>query len=480
MSASPNKLNPILANDSASAEVSGWLFNAMLTYDKDGNIKTDLASSYKFINDTKIIIKLKKNVLWHDKKKFTAHDVVFTYKQIINPKVYTSTKSNFKEVKSLKALDDYTIEVIYKRPYFKALVSLMFNIIPKHILENEKDLMTSSFNKKPIGTGPYKIKEFEIGKDVILYANDDYFDGRPKIDKISYKYLPDPNTTFLFLKQKKLDVAKISAIQVDRQLDEKFKENYSIIETQDFSYLYLGLNLRLEKFKNKKIREALAYAINKQELIDILYFGHGKISNGPFIPGSLAYNKDAKSIKQNIKKSKALLKELGYDEKNPFTFTVTTNTGSNTTINTAEILQYQLAKAGIKMKIKVMEWQAFLNTTVTPRKFEAIILAWNTPLMPDAYPLWHSNSDKIGRFNLVGYHNKKLNNLIEEASITVNKDKFKKMYREIYKIISEDLPYIFLFIPNSITVVNKKIKNVEPSFTGIMHNQKDWIKEEEN
>lgn len=182
-------------------------------------------------------------------------------------------------------------------------------------------------------------------------------------------------------------------------------------------------------------------------------------------------------MKQDIEKSKEILKSLGFDENNPFTFEVVTNTGNDTRINAAQILQYQLAQAGIKMKIRVMEWQAFLNTVVHPRNYEAVLLGWSLALMPDAYPLWHSDSTKVGRFNLVGYKNKEVDNLIEKGAQTVNREDLGKIYRKIFKIIAEDLPYIFLYIPNSITVVNKDIKNVEPAFIGITHNQKDWIKE---
>lgn len=477
ISSSPSRLNPILSNDSASSEISNWLFNGLIKYDKNGNPTTDIASSYKFETPTKLIIKLNDNVLWHDGHKVTSKDVIFTYNQIINPNVYNSIKSNFQKVKSVKALDEYTVEIIYTEPYFKALETWMVGLLPHHILKDEKNLMTSEFNKKPIGTGPYRIDGFKVGVDIELYANENYFEGKPKIEKILYKFLPDTNTSFLFLKQKKLDIGSLTPLQINRQIDKNFKDNYTIIEKQSFSYSYIGFNLRNEKFKDKRIREAIAYAVNREELVDILFFGHGEVCNGPFLPGSFAYNENITKINEDLTKAKKLLNELGYNESNPFTFELITNTGNDTRINAAQILQYQLARVNIKMNIRVMEWQAFLNTVVTPRKFEAILLGWSLALMPDAYPLWHSNSDKLGRFNLVGYQNKKVDELIEKGAKTIDRKELSKIYKDIYKIIAEDLPYLFLYIPNSITVVNKEIKNIQPSFLGIMHNQKDWIKE---
>jgi peptide/nickel transport system substrate-binding protein len=394
----------------------------------------------------------------------------------MNPKVYTSIISNYKEVESVKALDNYTIEIIYKKPYFKALEIWMTSIIPKHILENEKDIMTSSFNRNPIGTGAYQLNSFKNSSDIKLIANKDYFEGKPKIDELSYKFLPDPTTSFLMLKQNRLDLGGLTPLQIDRQIDKKFRKNYKIIEQQSFGYSYLGFNLRKKKFQDIKVRQALSLGINRQELVDILYFGHGKVCTGPFLPGTFAFNEKVIATQPNLEKAKQLLKEAGYDKNNPFSFELVTNTGNDIRINAAQILQYQLAKINVKIKIRVMEWQAFLNTVVNPRNFETILLGWSLSLMPDAYPLWHTNSDKLGRFNLVGYRNKKVDKLIEEGSTTVDKDKLSLIYKDIFKKIIDDIPYLFLYIPNSITVINSKIKNLEPAFIGITHNQKDWIK----
>jgi len=474
MSSSPSRLNPILSNDSASSEISDWLFNGLFKYDKDGNIVVELAKSYEFITPTKLIIKLKDNILWHDKVKLSAKDVVFTYEKIIDPTIFNSIKSNFNEVQSVKELDDLTIEIIYKKPYFKALEIWMVGLLPYHILKDEQNLMTSSFNKNPIGTGAYKLKEFKTASDIELIANEDFFEGKPKIDRILYKFLPDPNTSFLYLKQKKLDIGGLTPMQTSRQIDNSFKDKFTILNRPSFGFSYLGFNLDSPKFKDYKVRQALSLAINRQELVDILFFGYAKVCNGPFMPGSFAYNDEIKETKQDLERAKKLLKEAGYDEKNPLSFELVTNTGNDIRVNAAQILQYQLAKVGVELKIRVMEWQAFLNTVVHPRKFETVLLGWSLALMPDAYPLWHSSSSKLGGFNLVGYKNKRVDELIEKGSGTINQKELSVIYQEIFKIIADDLPYLFLYIPDSITAINKEIKNIEPAFIGIMHNQKDW------
>jgi peptide/nickel transport system substrate-binding protein len=475
ISASPARINPILSTDSVSSEITRWIFNGLITYDKNANIKMDLAKSYRFIDDTTLEFTLRDDVLWSDGVKFTAKDVLFTYNTIISPKIYTPYSSSFRHIKSVKMIDDYKVVVKYKYPYFKALETWMMEILPKHVLENEKDLMTAKFNQSPIGTGPFTLKKFSVSNDIIIKANPNYFEHKPYIDKMIFHFLPDSSAKFLMLKSNKLDVGNLTPLQLERQIDDDFKKKFSIYEDLAHSYSYVGFNLRDNKFKDKRVREALSLAVDRQELVDILYFGHGQACSGPFMPGTGAFNKDVGILKQDIKKAKKLLKEAGYDESNPLEFTLTTNAGSSGSY-AAEILQHQFKKAGVIMNLRVMEWQAFLNTVVLPRKFEAVLMGWSLGLKPDAYSIWHSESIKKGGFNFIGYKNERVDELIKKAEKIVDQKKFDEIYREIFALIVNDNPYLFLVIPNSITVVNKKIEPVSPSIIGVMHNAIDWIK----
>ena len=474
ISASPARVNPILSTDSVSSEITKWIFNGLITYDKDAKIKMDLAKSYRFIDDTTLEFTLRNDILWSDGEKFSAKDVLFTYNTIISPKIFTPYSSSFKHIKSVKIINDYKIVVKYKYPYFKALETWMMEILPEHILKNEKDLMTAPFNHSPIGTGPYTLKKFSISNDIILDANPTYFEHKPNIDKIIFHFLPDNSAKFLMLKSKKLDVGSLTPLQLERQLDSDFKTNFSIYEDLAHSYSYVGFNLKNSKFKDNRVREALSLGIDRQELVDILYFGHGQVCTGPFMPGTGAFNKKIRAPQKNAKKAVKLLALAGYNSDNPFEFTITTSTGGR--VKTAEILQYQLEKIGVKVHIRVMEWQAFLNTVVLPRKFESVLLGWSLGLKPDAYSIWHSDSSKKGGFNFVSYKNDRVDKLIKKAEKIVDQKKFDTIYREIFSLITQDNPYLFLVIPNSITVVNKKIEPVSPSIIGVMHNTIDWIK----
>ena len=475
MSSSPTRINPLLATDSASGEIAAWIFNGLLKFDKNGSIVPDLADSWRFEDNRTLLFRLKKGVRWQDGKPFTAKDVKFTYEWMMSEKVVTPYKSDFKYVKSVEAVDPLTVRVRYTQPYFKALSIWMTGLLPEHLWRGEKDPMRSPLNKLPVGTGPYRMtRPFGINERIVLEANDGYFEHPPFIKRQIYHYIGDPSTEFMMLKAGKLDIGGLSPIQVNRQVDEAFRKKYRIYEQPSHSYTYLGFNLRDPKFRDRRVRRAVALGIDRQEIIDLLFFSHGSPCYGPFMPGSSVYPKDFRPERYDPKQARELLKEAGYDAEHPLRFTLVTNTGNDTRINAAQIIQQQLLRIGVKMKIRTMEWQAFLNTVVFPRNFEAVLLGWSLSLIPDAYPIWHSEGDKKGGFNFVGYHNPKVDRLIRESERLVDPEAFAANYRKLFRMIVADYPYVFLYIPNAITAVSRRIEGVEPSIIGIEHNFIDW------
>lgn len=476
-SSNPSRLNPLIATDSASSEIAGHIFNSLVKYDDNlSHIVGDLAKNFYFENNTTLIFELRDDVLWQDGKRFSAQDVLFTYNALMSKELISPYSSSFRFIKSVEILDKYKLKVTYKQPYFKALQTWMMGIIPYHILKDEKNLMNSSFNTHPIGTGAYKLTQLQHSKDIILEANQHYFEGTPKIAKIIYHIIPDTTTRFLMLKSQLLDVGSLDSMSYERKLTQEFRKNFNIFEKPTLSYTYLGFNLRKKKFQNPKVRQALSLAINRQELIDILFFKHAKVCNGPFLPNTPAFNKKVKTQQQNLAKAEELLKEAGYSKAHPFEFEIATSNSNAIRPYAAQILQQQLQKVGVKVTLRIMEWQAFLNTVVFPHKFDTILLGWGLSPTPDPYMFWHSDNDKMGGFNLVGYHNKKVDKLIEKSQEIVDEKQLSKIFQKIFSIVVHDNPYLFLYIPNSITAIDKKIKNVSTTPSGIWHNYIEWEK----
>ena len=475
MSSSPTRLNPLLATDSSSSEITDWIFNGLIKFDANGSLAPDLATDWHFEDNRTLLFHLRKGVQWHDGAPFTARDVKFTYDFMRSDKVVTPYKSDFKYVSRVEVVDPYTVRVRYSQPYFKALSIWMMGLLPAHLWRKEKDPMRSRLNKLPVGTGPYRMtRPFGINERIVLRANDHYYEHPPFIRQQIYHYIGDPATEFMMLKAGRLDIGGLSPLQLDRQVGAAFKKHYRIYEQPSHSYTYLGFNLRDPKFRDRRVRRAVALGINRREIIDLLFFGHGKPCYGPFMPGSSVYPKGFKPEKYDPLLARKLLKEAGYDREHPLRFTLVTNTGNETRINAAQIIQQQLRKIGVEMKIRTMEWQAFLNTVVFPRHFEAVLLGWSLSLIPDAYSIWHSEGDKKGGFNFVGYHNPRVDRLIKASERIVDPEAFAANYRKIFRLIVADYPYVFLYIPDSITAVSRRVEGVSPSIIGIEHNFIDW------
>jgi len=482
----PSILIPMLAGDSASHSVSGLLFNGLVEYDTDLSVKGDLAESWDISPDGLIItFHLRKGVRWADGVEFTADDVMFGYQTIINEKTPTPYKEDYLQVKKAEALDRYTFRVTYGKPFAPALTTWgNLVVLPKHLLEG-KDITKASFGREPVGMGPYKLNKWVSGQEVLLDSNRDYFEGRPYIDRYIYKIIPDPATMFLELQAGGVDRMDLTPIQYTKQTDtDFFNRNFQKFRYPVPSYTYMGLNLKHPWFKDKRVRQAIAHAIDKNEIVDVVLFGLGSSATGPYVPNTWYYNPDVRDYEYNPAQAKELLKEAGWEdtdgdgivdkEGQPFEFTILTNMGNSLRNNTATIIQWRLAKIGIKVKIRMLEWSTFINEFIDKRRFQAVILGWSLGFEPDQYDIWHSGKTGEKEFNFVSYNNAEVDGLLEAGRRTFNMAERKKAYFRIQEILADELPYIFLYVPNATPIVHARFKGIKPTPIGIGYNFPKW------
>ncbi len=478
-------LIPIVASDSASHDICSLVFNGLLKYDKDIKLVGDLAKNWKVSEDGLVItFYLRKGVKWHDGHPFTARDVEFTYEKLIDANVKTPYSGDFKKVESLEVVDDYTVRVAYSQAFSPGLASWGMWIIPKHLLENE-DFTKTDFSRNPIGTGPYIFKRWKTAERIDLIANTDYYEGRPFIDRYIYRIIPDQDAMFLELQTKGIDFMGLSPLQYKRQTHtEWFRKNFKKYKYPSFGYTYMGYNLKNSKFSDKRVRQAINFALDKQEIIDGVLLGLGRVCTGPYPAESWAYNKGVKPTPYNPKKAKVLLSEAGWCDTDKdgwldkngkrFEFTLITNQGNQQRALVAQIIQRRLKEVGIKVKIKILEWSTFLTEFINKRKFEAVILGWGLGRDPDNYDIWHSSKTKEGEFNFISFKNKEIDRLLDEGRRTFNQDKRKEIYNRIHKFLYDEQPYCFLYVPEALPVVNTRFKGIKPKALGIGYNFIKW------
>src|SRR5512135_2729028 len=214
-----SNLIPLLSSDNASHSIAGLIFNGLVKYDKDINVVGDLAESWDISKDGLVItFHLRKGVRWHDGRPFTAQDVLYTYQVTVDPKTPTAYAGDFLKVKEAEILDDHTFRATYDKPFAPALTSWSVGILPKHLLAG-RDITTSPLGRHPIGTGPYKFKEWVTGQKIVLISNPDYFEGRPYIDGYVLRILPDKATMFLELRANGIDQMDLTPLQYTRQTE---------------------------------------------------------------------------------------------------------------------------------------------------------------------------------------------------------------------------------------------------------------------
>lgn len=482
--AEPSNLLPLFASDSASAEISRLVFNGLVKYDKNLKLIGDLADRWEISADgLKIIFYLKQNVRWQDGKLFTAEDVLFTFGKMTDPSVPTPYGADFEKVSSVKATDAYTVEVIYKEPFSPGLASWGMGVLPKHLLEKE-NLLTTSFARHPVGTGPYRLTLWKAGERLELEANADYFEGRPGLSRYVYRVIPDTSTNFLELQTEGLDLSALTPLQFSRQTDGAFfKKYYHKFRYPSPSYTYIGYNLTNPLFSDRRVRKALGLAIQKKEIVSATLMGLGSVATGPFLPGSWAYDRSVTPTPFDPKQSKELLAQAGWRDSNgdgildkegrPFSFTLLTNQGNTERQMACEIIQKNLKDVGIQVKIQVVEWGTFLKEFIDKKRFDAVLLAWQLSRDPDIYDIFHS-ARIDGGFNFISYKNAEVDRLLEEGRRVFSEAERAEIYHKLHRILSEEEPYTFLYVPEALVAVHGRFQGVEMAPAGLGHNFIRW------
>ncbi len=483
-------LIPNVLSDSASFEIGSMLYSGLITRDKDLNIIGELAESWTFSQDClDLTFNLRRNVRWHDGRLFTAADVVFTYETMIHPKTPTAYREDFKAVAEVAAPDPYTLRVRYKQPYAKALQSWGLWMLPRHLLESyvrEGRLREAPQNRSnPVGTGAYRFGEWKPGEKVVLVANPDYFEGRPHLGRVVYRIIPSQATIFLELKAKGVDAAGLTALQFKRQTEyPAFRKAYHKYEYPANAYTYLGFNLKDPRFADRRVRQAIAHAIDKRELIDGVLLGLGREATGPYKPGTWAHNPSVRTYPYDMAKARALLAAAGWTETNadgvlvrngqPFTFELLTNQGNDERKKVAEIVQASLKELGIQVDIRVIEWASLLKEYIKKRRFEAIILGWGIGLDPDQYEIWHSSKTGPDELNHISYANPEVDALLEQGRTSCRQEERKKSYARFQEVLAEDQPYVFLYFRDALPVVSSRVRGIVPAPSGIRYNFNEW------
>ncbi len=474
----PPVKNPIF--EGVSGDMA-WFFDPLIRFEYDGSIVPRLAESWEYDPEgLEWTFHLRTNVKWHDGEAFSADDVVFTINKIEDPDIASPVLSYLQvsgENIQVQKVDAHTVKFTLPQPYGPFLTNLTnVGIAPKHILENVADMEISDFNQQPIGTGPFRVTEVVDGDHWTLEANDDFYLGKPGLAGLFIRISGDTEAVVAALKTGELDIAETEEIT---HLD-WFKQEggYTIYTCTPGGGALLFLNLLEEPlFKDVRVRQAMAYAIDRQGIVDTITYGYAVVAHAAIIDkgfSAWASNPNVTRYDYNPEKAKDILGEAGWTDSDgdgildkdgkPFRFTTTMQSGYATYENTVAVIQANLKQVGIDMQIQALERSAFRALRADKAradKTQAMFSGAGIPFDPDLmYTTYHSSMYPGGSVNLYGYRNERVDELLDNGRTTVDREARKPFYIEAQQIVADEIPYIPIYFYWIGWVVNDRVKGL--------------------
>ncbi|MCR9204065.1 MAG: ABC transporter substrate-binding protein [Halobacteriovoraceae bacterium] len=468
----PTTLNPLSSTDYYASQVQGNIIEGMAlrnvdTYEWQPALATEWETSPDGLMYT---FKLREGVKWHDGKPFTAEDVKFTFDAIMHPKNKYKTahsKPYFENIESCTILPDGRVQFKAKRKYFANFdVVVGMGIVPKHLYEDPSEEQEKQLNKTLVGTGPYTLDQWRRGKFIILNRNKDWWGNTvyPKQNNfasIRMRFIKEGNIAIQRLEKGDLDFNSLTAEEfVKKTGGKKWGKSVKKVKFENSApkgYGFIGWNLRNPLFSSKDVRTALYMLVDREKMIEKYDYGLRLPATGPWYQQSIYADPTVKPIPFDPKKALSILRANGWKDtdgdqvldkvingkKTPFAFTILEPNKEFTKYLVT--FQQDAKKAGINVQIKVVEWNTFI-TLLNERKFEAVRLGWSGGAVDyDPKQIWHSASATNKGSNFVNYSNKKVDQLIDKARETLDREKRIPILRQVYKLIAEDVPYAFLF-----------------------------------
>ena len=425
-----------------------------------------------------VVFKLRPNVRFHDGHIFDAHDVRFTYEAIMNPKNLSPRISDYEPVKKVEVVDPLTVRIRYKRLYSPALGTWSIGILPEHLLNDEalraeaiargKDpkkftMRESSFNRHPIGCGPFVFQEWKSDQYIILDRFEQYWEGAPNYRRYVYRIIPDLLTQEMEFYAGTVDSYAVQPHQVERLENDPMYQHFSGLS---LGYTYIGYNMRREPFDDPRVRRALGMAIDVDKIIKYVLYGQGERITGPFVKQTDYYNHRIKPIPYDPAGALRLLAEAGWKrnkegwlEKNGkrLQFTLITNKGNNLRNAILATAQDAWKQIGIVVRTDVIEWAVFIQERVDKADFDAVVLGWQMGIEPDLYQIWHSSQTHHYQLNFVGFKNPEADDLIIKIRQEYDHEKQVAYCHQLHEIIAEEQPYTFLYVTKWTAVLDKRI-----------------------
>ncbi|MBD3183888.1 HTH domain-containing protein [Candidatus Poribacteria bacterium] len=476
-SSQPSIINPILTSETISVNLMNLIYSSLVKFDNLQQPIPDIARNWEISKDGLVwTFYIREDVNFHDGHPLTAHDVEFTYKSIIDPKNGSPRAKRYELIEKMETEGDYIFRIYLKHPFAPFICRMGWAIAPRHLMENI-NLQKTKLNKKPVGSGPFKLEEWKDDNTIVLDANRKYFrKDRPILDRLVFKSYPDRESALQAMAQGKMDIAfDLAASDLLFASENATFRIYSAYNGACYTILF---NLEDPVFKDIRVRKALDYAIDKESIIDTQLKGHGTICTGPFSIDSWAYNPDVKPTPYNIEKAQELLAESGWvdtdgdglvdKDKNPLVIKLSILNISDVMERIAKSIKVQLMKIGIKVELDRID-----DSKIYETNFHAmLILNGAGPDPESALRSWNFNGENSALGN---YKNSFIDNLMKLGKTISDIKSRKSIYHKIHEMMHDDCSAIF--IASAFDYIGSTYRfriDKFPSMMQFLTSMKDW------
>ena len=453
---SPTNLDPRVGLDAQSERIDDLIFDDLLTRDGHLNVAPGLAERWEIPDPRTYIFHLHNNVKFHDGRQLTSRDVKWTFDSLLQGKIRSTKSAVYRLVDHIETTDDYTVVFHLKEPFTTLLWNLSdgaIGIVPYGSGEE--------MSRHPIGSGPFRFISAEPDKDVILARNDQYWGEKARLPNVRLIVVPDTTTRALELRKGSADIA-INALTSDMVLTLERDPNLAVLRAPGTVLAYMAFNTRDPILKDERVRQALAYAIDRRPFIEYLQRGFARPASSLLPPESWAYNGDVPSYDHDPARARQLLEQAGYPEVNGVRFHLTMKSSTEeSTRLMAAVLQQQLRQVGIALDIRTFEFATFFSD-VTHGLFQLYSLRWiGGNEDPDIFEyVFHSSKFPPNGANRGYFADPRIDTLIDQARQELDQNTRKHLYAEIQRTLADELPYINLWYFDNVLVHSKRVKNL--------------------
>ena len=515
----PESLNPLTSNDAGSASILGSIFESLLDRQPQTlELRPQLALARPQMSDDKLTytFTLRREAHFQDGKPLTGRDLLFSLKAIKNPWVNAPFRRvYYQSLVQAELVDDYTLRLVTQEPYFRNEGVLGgFHVLPQHYYDPEglldamsvaelaamrpgdpaletspqaararqfAERFNTNFARNPMGSGPYKFHRWKTGQEVVLQRDSHYWGmgqegiDQAYIDQHTGRVFNNTDAALVALKAGEIDTIRLTPIQHLKQtgggrFDKQFAKHLYFAP----SYTYIGWNNAHPIFSDTRVRQAMTYLTNRQQMVKTILFALGEVVDGPLYLFRPEYDKTLFSHPYDPRKALQLLSEAGWKDsdgdgildkvidgqKVPLQFEIKFNSGNEIRKSVALTVQDELKKHGIDASVRQLDWTIYLDE-VRNHKFDAIVLGWGmSAIEPDDYQVWHSSQADNKGSNYISYKNARVDALLEEYRRTFDPQKRIELYRDFQQILNQEQPYTFLFIQKSILAVDRRFQNI--------------------